>query len=67
MSIKEKLKKGQKISGVMIRIVRNPALAYLANNGGLDFVMYDCEHSDYNMESLHDLFLMGNALGLEGW
>lgn len=66
MSIKEKLKKGQKISGVMIRIVRNPALAYLANNGGLDFVMYDCEHSDYNMESLHDLFLMGNALGLEG-
>ena len=64
MTVKEKLKKGEKVSGVMIRIVRNPALAYLAENGGLDFVMYDCEHSDYNMESLHDLFLMGNALGL---
>ena len=66
MTIKEKLNKGEKIAGVMIRIVRNPALTYLAHNGRLDFVMYDCEHSDYNMESLHDLFLMGNALGLAG-
>lgn len=63
MNLQEKLRSGQKIYGTMIRVVRNPALAYLAKNAGLDFVMYDCEHSNYNFESLHDLFITGNALG----
>ena len=67
MSLKEKLLSGQKIYGTMLRIVRNPAVAYLAKNGGLDFVMYDCEHSNYDMETLHDLFMQGNALGLDSF
>ena len=67
MSLKEKLLSGQKIYGTMIRIVRNPAICYLAKNSGLDFVMYDCEHSGFSMESLHDLFITGNALGLGGF
>lgn len=29
--------------------------------------MYDCEHSNYSMETLHDLFLTGNALKLDGF
>jgi 2-keto-3-deoxy-L-rhamnonate aldolase RhmA len=65
--LKDKLLAGQKIYGTMIRVVRNPALCHIANNAGLDFVMYDCEHADYTMETLHDLFLMGNALGLESF
>ncbi|MGE4284739.1 MAG: HpcH/HpaI aldolase/citrate lyase family protein [Clostridia bacterium] len=65
--LKEKLLSGQKIFGTMIRVIRNPALCYIAKNSGLDFVMYDCEHSDYNMETLHDLFITGNALGLESF
>ena len=66
MTLKKKLRAGGKIYGTMIRVLRNPAVCYLAKNSGLDFVMYDCEHSDYSMETLHDLFLMGNALGLPG-
>ena len=67
MTLKQKLKNGTKIYGTMLRIVRNPAVCQIAKNSGLDFVMYDCEHSNYNMETLHDLFLMGNALGLGGF
>ncbi|MEY8337122.1 aldolase/citrate lyase family protein [Lachnospiraceae bacterium 62-35] len=33
----------------------------------MDFVMYDCEHSNYHMETLHDLFITGNAAGVESF
>jgi 2-keto-3-deoxy-L-rhamnonate aldolase RhmA len=67
MLLKEKLLAGQKIYGTMLRVNQNPAVCYIAKNSGLDFVMYDCEHGNYSMESLHNLFIMGNALGLEGF
>ena len=67
MNLKDKLIAGQKIAGTMLRVVRNPAVCYLAKNSGLDFVMYDCEHSNYNFETLHDSFVLANALGLGGF
>ena len=66
MTLKEKLASGQKIVGTMMRVVRNPAVMYLAKNAGLDFVMYDCEHSNYDFETLHDAFVVANALGFSG-
>jgi len=65
--LKEKLMSGQKIYGTMLRIVQNPAVCFVAKNSGLDFVMYDCEHASYTMETLHNLFLTGNALRLDGF
>ncbi len=67
MLLKEKLMSGQKIYGTMIKVVQNPAISYIAKNSGLDFVMYDCEHSSYNMETLHNIFITGNALGLDSF
>ena len=67
MVLKDKLKSGKKIYGTMIRVVRNPAICYIAKNSGLDFIMYDCEHSNYSMETLHDLFITGNALELSSF
>ena len=66
MTLKEKLASGQKIVGTMMRLVRNPAAMFVAKNAGLDFVMYDCEHSNYNFETLHDAFVTANALGFSG-
>jgi 2-keto-3-deoxy-L-rhamnonate aldolase RhmA len=65
-NLKEKLAGGRKIIGTMLRITRNPAVSYIAKNAGLDFVMYDCEHSNYNFETLHDAFITANALGFSG-
>ena len=62
MLLKEKMMQGQKICGVFLRIVRNPAAGYLVKNAGLDFFMLDCEHSDYSVESIHDIALTANAL-----
>jgi 2-keto-3-deoxy-L-rhamnonate aldolase RhmA len=67
VALKEKLLNGQKIIGTMLRVVRNPAICYLAKNSGLDFVMYDCEHSNFNFETLHDAFITANAVGLAGF
>ena len=66
MVLKEKMKAGQKVYGTMLRVSRNPAICYLAKNASLDYVMFDCEHSNYSYESLHDMFIMGNAIALSG-
>lgn len=66
MGVKEKVLAGQKVYGTMLRVSRNPAVCCLAKNAGLDFVMFDCEQSSYGFESLHDHFIMANALSLAG-
>ena len=63
MSIREKIKNGQKVYGTMIRLQRNPAISFFAKNAGLDFLLYDCEHGHFNFETLHDVFVTGNAMG----
>jgi len=66
MTLKEKMQSGRKIAGTIILVVRNPALMMIAQNAGLDFLVYDCEHSTYSFETLHDALLMGKALGMDG-
>jgi 2-keto-3-deoxy-L-rhamnonate aldolase RhmA len=67
MSLKDKMKSGKKIHGTMLRVVRNPAIWFMAKDAGLEFAMLDCEHGNYDMETLHDMFLMAKALGMEGF
>ncbi len=67
MSIKEKVKSGQRVYGSMIRLQRNPAISFFAKNAGLDFLLFDCEHSHYNFETLHDIFVTGNAMGFDNF
>lgn len=65
--LKARLARGEKIAGVMTRIVRNPAIAVLAKNAGLDYIMMDCEHGNFNMETIHDIMITANAVGLAGF
>ena len=62
MSMKEKIKAGQKVYGTMIRMVRNPNLAVLAKKAGLDFILYDGEHCEFGLETLKDAFAVANAM-----
>lgn len=66
MHLKEKLKAGEKIYGIMIRMERSPGIVVIARNAGLDFLLYDCEHSCYGDETLHDLFVTHRMAGLPG-
>lgn len=60
----KRLRAGQKAVGTMARVLREPALASVAHQGGLDFIMLDLEHGAYNLETVADIFNVGRALGL---
>jgi len=67
MTLKEKICNKEKIAGTFLRTVRNPAVVLMAKNAGLDFVLFDCEHSDYNLQTLQDAFILADAVGLGGF
>lgn len=60
MNIKE-IAKNRKIKGLLVKIVDNPAIVIMAQNNGMDFVFYDCEHGVLSNEKLHDLMVLANA------
>jgi len=66
-SVKERAMSGERVCGTMIRIIRSPAMMQMAKNAGLDFIMFDCEHNCFNLETMHDAFLVANSIGIEGW
>ncbi len=66
MSVKA-LKQGKRIVGMMIRMVRNPAIARVAAHAGLDFVMFDMEHGSYSLDVLSDIFAVARSVGLAGF
>jgi 2-keto-3-deoxy-L-rhamnonate aldolase RhmA len=57
--IADRLSKGEKVVGTMLRILRHTAVIPLAEQAGLDFVMLDMEHGDYSMQTLADIALAG--------
>jgi 4-hydroxy-2-oxoheptanedioate aldolase len=61
------LKQGKRIVGTMIRLVRNPAIARVAGQAGLDFVMFDMEHGSYGLDVLSDIFAVARAAGVAGF
>ena len=67
MNLREKLLSGQKIVGCMLRVVRNPAIVLIAKNAGMDFIMFDCEHSTYSATELHDSFILANSVDIGGF
>lgn len=50
--------------GLLIKIIDNPAILYMAKDCGMDFVFYDCEHGVLPYRKLHDLMLHGNSMQL---
>lgn len=63
MTLKEEsMKRPQK--GLLIKVVDNPAIVFMAKDIGLDFLFYDCEHGVIPYHTLHDLLLQGNSIGI---
>ncbi len=63
----DKLKQGKPAVGTMVRVVRNPAFAWMVKHAGLDFYMYDMEHGPYAIETLSDCFKVARAAGVGGF
>ena len=64
MHVGETLKSGGRAVGTMVRMVRNPAIASVAAQAGLDFIMLDMEHGGYSMETVCDVAGVAKATGI---
>jgi 4-hydroxy-2-oxoheptanedioate aldolase len=60
----QKLREGKRVVGTMVRMIQDPAVAIVAHNAGMDFIMLDLEHGPYTMETVGNVFKVGRALGL---
>ena len=60
----DKFRSGNPIIGTMIRMVRHSAVARIANDSGLDFIMLDMEHGEFSLETASEVFRLARALGL---
>ena len=60
----EDVRNGKPMLGTMIRIVRNPAVARVAAQAGLDFIMVDMEHGSASFDVLADIATVARASGV---
>jgi 2-keto-3-deoxy-L-rhamnonate aldolase RhmA len=61
----EELRRGGRAVGTMVRLVRNPGIAWIARQAGLDFIMLDLEHGSSSLETLADVAASGRGAGIE--
>jgi 2-keto-3-deoxy-L-rhamnonate aldolase RhmA len=59
-----KLREGKSVVGTMVRMIKDPAVAWMAHHAGLGYVMLDLEHGSYTLETVGNIFAAGRALGL---
>jgi 2-keto-3-deoxy-L-rhamnonate aldolase RhmA len=64
VAVKE-LRAGGRAVGTMVRLVRNPGIAWIARQAGLDFIMVDLEHGSSSPETLADVASAGRGAGVE--
>ncbi|MEI3191018.1 MAG: hypothetical protein V8S36_01880 [Lachnospiraceae bacterium] len=50
MELKELWRK-QKLKGVFVQTVDSPAMPLIAQQAGMDFIFYDCEHGSFSTTS----------------
>ena len=63
MDIKETIK-NKKACGILVKALGHPSLVLMAEEAGMDFLFYDCEHGTLSYEQIHDLMVLGNASGI---
>lgn len=59
--LNQNLRAGKTAVGTMVRMTRNPAIAWLVKQAGLDLFMLDMEHGTYDMQTVADI--AGTARG----
>ena len=60
--LKKKLQEGQSVIGPFIKAA-NPALVEILGLSGMDYVLFDLEHSPVSMEELENLIRAADAVG----
>jgi len=62
--VKKRLQDGEVVLGVMMSVVRNPAVSGLIAQAGYDFLIFNMEHGDFSIQTVSDLLLGARAAGI---
>jgi len=61
----KKLRRSQLALGTFIAELRNPVIAVLMANAGLDWIVIDMEHGSYDLETVADICKVARRCGIE--
>ena len=64
MTVKERLRAGEKLLGTMITTFTGPDLVKILKNCGFDFCIVDCEHGSFTTRETSDMIGAGRGVGM---
>lgn len=62
--VKQRLRAGDAALGMNVRMSRSPDIVRIAKATGHDFIFIDCQHSIFNLETIHQMAQMALAIGI---
>ena len=62
--VKERLKAGEAVLGITVRMARSAEIARIAKTTGHDFLFIDVQHSIYNLETISHMAQTAMAIGV---
>ena len=62
--VKERLKAGEAVLGITVRMARSAEIARIAKTTGHDFLFIDVQHSIYNLETISHMAQTAMAIGI---
>ena len=62
--VKERLKAGEVVLGITVRMARSAEIARIAKTTGHDFLFIDVQHSIYNLETISHIAQTAMAIGV---
>ena len=62
--VKERLKAGEAVLGITVRMARSAEIARIAKSTGHDFLFIDVQHSIYNLETISHMAQTAMAIGV---
>jgi len=63
-SLRERLKKGDLVVGIMVSELRNPNFVHMLAQSGYDFFIIDNEHGAYSPETVSDIIAAARGAGI---
>jgi 4-hydroxy-2-oxoheptanedioate aldolase len=63
-NVKEKLKRGEVVSSMTVRLVRGIEIARIAKTAGFDMIYVDAEHSSFSLDTTGQICMAALEMGI---
>jgi len=65
MLLKDRLKRGEKVCGIMLSELYTPNIVRILSNAGFDFILIDCEHGYFDKSQVANLISVADGHGID--